>query len=60
MNLVQPVATVTAIVCGHGCTFTKTIVHNFADLDDHRIFTQLKEPYTDKVRKEPPALSKAL
>jgi CubicO group peptidase (beta-lactamase class C family) len=38
MNLTKHIAAVAAIGCIQGCTFTKTVVHNFADLDDHRIF----------------------
>src|SRR5688572_27436879 len=38
MNLTKHIAALAATACISGCTFTKTVVHNFADLDDHRIF----------------------
>lgn len=39
MNRIQQVATIAAIACIQGCTAVKTVVHNFADLDDHTIFS---------------------
>ena len=38
MNLAKHIAAVAAIGCLQGCTAIKTVVHNFADLDDHEIF----------------------
>lgn len=38
MNFTKHIAAVAAIGCIQGCTLAKTVVHNFADLDDHRIF----------------------
>lgn len=38
MNLTKHIAALATIACIPGCTFTRTVVHNFADLDDHRIF----------------------
>ncbi len=38
MNLTKHIAAVAAIGLIQGCTFMKTVVHNTADLDDHRIF----------------------
>ncbi len=38
MNLTKHIAAVAAIGFVQGCTFVKTVVHNSADLDDHRIF----------------------
>ena len=38
MNPTQLIAALTTAACIPGCTFTKTVMHNFADLDDHRIF----------------------
>ena len=38
MNPTQLIAALATAACIPGCTFTKTVVHNFADLDDHRIF----------------------
>jgi CubicO group peptidase (beta-lactamase class C family) len=38
MKLAQHIATIAAIGCIQGCTLLKTVVHNFADLDDHTIF----------------------
>ena len=38
MNVAKPLAALAAFGLIQGCTFTKTVVHNFADLDDHRIF----------------------
>ncbi len=35
---IAAVAAVAAIGCIQGCTLFRTVVHNFADLDDHRIF----------------------
>lgn len=32
------IVSATATGCMQGCTAAKTVVHNFADLDDHRIF----------------------
>jgi CubicO group peptidase (beta-lactamase class C family) len=39
MNLTKHIAAIAAIGCIQGCTAVKTVVHNFADLDDHRIFS---------------------
>jgi CubicO group peptidase (beta-lactamase class C family) len=38
MKVTQLIATIAAAGCLQGCTAVKTVVHNFADLDDHRIF----------------------
>ena len=38
MIVAKPFAVLAAVGLIQGCTFTKTVVHNFADLDDHRIF----------------------
>ena len=38
MNPTKLIAALATAACIPGCTFTKTVVHNFADLDDHRIF----------------------
>ena len=38
MNLTKHIAALAAIGLIQGCTFMKTVVHNGADLDDHRIF----------------------
>jgi CubicO group peptidase (beta-lactamase class C family) len=38
MNLTKHIAAIAAIACIQGCTAVKTVVHNFADLDDHLIF----------------------
>lgn len=38
MNLTKHIVAIAAIGCIQGCTAWKTVVHNFADLDDHRIF----------------------
>ena len=38
MELAKHIAAVAAIGCIQGCTAVKTVVHNFADLDDHTIF----------------------
>jgi CubicO group peptidase (beta-lactamase class C family) len=38
-KLITLITALSAIILGlTGCTLTKTIAHNFADLDDHRIF----------------------
>jgi hypothetical protein len=37
-HLTKHIAAIAAIGCIQGCTAVKTVVHNFADLDDHRIF----------------------
>ena len=39
MRLAKHIAAIAAIGCIQGCTAVKTMVHNFADLDDHRIFS---------------------
>jgi CubicO group peptidase (beta-lactamase class C family) len=39
MNLIKQVAAIAAFGCIQGCTAVKTVVHNFADLDDHAIFS---------------------
>lgn len=39
MNLTKHIAAIAAIGCIQGCTAVKTVVHNFADLDDHLIFS---------------------
>lgn len=39
MNLTKHIAAIAAIGCIQGCTAVKTVVHNFADLDDHSIFS---------------------
>jgi len=39
MRLIQHIAAIAAIGCIQGCTAVKTVVHNFADLDDHTIFS---------------------
>jgi CubicO group peptidase (beta-lactamase class C family) len=39
MNITKHIAAVAAIGCIQGCTAVKTVMHNFADLDDHRIFS---------------------
>ena len=38
MKQAKYIAVIAAAACMTGCTFTRTVVHNFADLDDHRIF----------------------
>jgi CubicO group peptidase (beta-lactamase class C family) len=38
MNLTKHIAAIAALGCIQGCTLVKTVVHNTADLDDHRIF----------------------
>ncbi len=38
MGLAKHIAALAAFGCIQGCTAVKTAVHNFADLDDHRIF----------------------
>jgi CubicO group peptidase (beta-lactamase class C family) len=38
MNLTQHIAAIAALCCIQGCTLVKTVIHNTADLDDHRIF----------------------
>ena len=38
MNITKHIAAVAAIGCLQGCTLARTVVHNFADLDDHLIF----------------------
>ena len=38
MNLTKHIAAIAAVGCLQGCTFTRTVIHNFADLDDHLIF----------------------
>src|SRR5690349_1551279 len=38
MKLTKHIAAIAAIACIQGCTAVKTVVHNFADLDDHLIF----------------------
>ena len=38
MNLAKHIAAIAAVGCLQGCTAVKTVVHNFADLDDHAIF----------------------
>jgi CubicO group peptidase (beta-lactamase class C family) len=38
MSLTKHIAAVAAIGCIQGCTLARTVVHNFADLDDHQIF----------------------
>lgn len=39
MKLTKHIAAIAAIGCIQGCTAVKTVVHNFADLDDHTIFS---------------------
>jgi CubicO group peptidase (beta-lactamase class C family) len=39
MKLAKHIAVVAAIGCMQGCTAVRTAVHNFADLDDHAIFS---------------------
>jgi CubicO group peptidase (beta-lactamase class C family) len=38
MNPTKHIATLAAAACLSGCTLARTVVHNFADLDDHAIF----------------------
>jgi CubicO group peptidase (beta-lactamase class C family) len=38
MNPMKHIAAVAAATCLSGCTFTRTVIHNVADLDDHAIF----------------------
>ena len=38
MNFTKHIAAIAAVGCIQGCTAVKTVMHNFADLDDHRIF----------------------
>lgn len=38
MDLARQIALLTALFCLPGCTLVRTIVHNFADLDDDPIF----------------------
>ena len=45
MNATKLAATIAVLGCIQGCTLARTVVHNFADLDDHRIFAnRLVEP----------------
>ena len=44
MNFATVTAAIVAIGCIQGCTLTRTVVHNFADLDDHRIFANRAIP----------------
>lgn len=39
MGCIKSIAFCAALASLQGCTLTKTLVHNFADLDDHRIFS---------------------
>jgi CubicO group peptidase (beta-lactamase class C family) len=38
MGWIKTLAFLATLAGLHGCTLTRTVVHNFADLDDHRIF----------------------
>ena len=44
MNPTKLIAAIATAACLPGCTFMKTAVHNFADLDDHRIFANRAIP----------------
>ena len=45
MKPLKHIAALAAATCLSGCTFTRTVIHNFADLDDHAIFAnRLVEP----------------
>ena len=44
MTLARLTATLAALAVLQGCTLPKTVVHNFADLDDHRIFANRRSP----------------
>jgi CubicO group peptidase (beta-lactamase class C family) len=49
MKLAKHIAAIAAIGCIQGCTPLKTVVHNFADLDDHAIFANRPvEPATQR------------
>jgi CubicO group peptidase (beta-lactamase class C family) len=45
MGWFRIIATIAALVGLPACTLTKTVVHNFADLDDHRIFANREVPH---------------
>lgn len=44
MGWFKIVAIIAALAGLQACTLTKTVVHNFADLDDHRIFANREVP----------------
>jgi CubicO group peptidase (beta-lactamase class C family) len=44
MSLFKIIAISAALAGLQACTLTKTVVHNFADLDDHRIFANREVP----------------
>jgi CubicO group peptidase (beta-lactamase class C family) len=45
MNCFKIIAVIAALAGLPACTLTKTVVHNFADLDDHRIFANREVPH---------------
>ncbi len=38
MDLAKHIAAITAVGCIQGCSLVKTVLYNYPDLDDHRIF----------------------
>lgn len=44
MGWIKGIAAIAALAGLQACTLTRTIVHNFADLDDHRIFANREVP----------------
>ncbi|MBL8316062.1 MAG: serine hydrolase [Rubrivivax sp.] len=44
MGWIKSLAIVSLLLSLQACTWTRTLVHNFADLDDHRIFANREVP----------------
>jgi hypothetical protein len=44
MGWIRSLAVLAMLAGLQACTLTKTVVHNFADLDDHRIFANREVP----------------
>jgi CubicO group peptidase (beta-lactamase class C family) len=63
MGCIKSLAVLATLAGLQACTLTKTIVHNFADLDDHRIFANREVPRATQasrlreLRQEPPFMA---
>ena len=49
MGWIKSLAIMATLSGLQACTLTKTVVHNFADLDDHRIFANRQVPQAEQV-----------
>ncbi|MDZ7591261.1 MAG: serine hydrolase [Rubrivivax sp.] len=48
MGWIKTLAVLATLAGLQACTLTKTVVHNFADLDDHRIFANREVPRSEQ------------